>query len=62
MVKLSEKSFVDPSYRQAREWDELFRANYQRYQQVIDKLTYSLQRKQRGILSLAYPKFYQADI
>lgn len=40
----------------------LFRKNYARFQTQIDKLTYSLQRKQRAYLALSYPKFYQAEI
>ena len=62
MVKLSEKSSVDPAYQLAREWDELFRQNHARFQHQIDKLTYGLQRKQRAYLAFRYPGFYQAEI
>ena len=62
MVKVDLASTTNPTYPLAREWDQAYRQNQQVFQTEIDKLTYSLQRKQRSHFALSYPKFYQADI
>lgn len=63
MVKLFTKSPVDSAkYPFLYSWDEEVRKNYEMYQKQIDRMTYHLQRSQRGIGLLGnwlYPNFHQ---
>lgn len=51
MVKLIETSSISAEVSPIlREWDELVRKNYNKYQKLIDARTFELQRIQRYIL------------
>jgi hypothetical protein len=66
MVKLLGVSSIDAkSHPFLHEWDKAFRENHAKYQTQIDKVTYHLQRAQRGLLffgSWNYPTMYQRDV
>jgi len=65
MVKLDPSSPHDPKhFPYLNKWDVEFRRNYSNYQNQIDKITYQLQRSQRGFAFLGswfYPYFHQRD-
>lgn len=51
MVKLIETSSISAEVSPIlREWDELVRKNFNKYQKLIDARTFELQRIQRYIL------------
>lgn len=66
MVKLDLRSPYDrKQYPFLYQWDTDYRDNHEMYQNEIDKITYQLQRSQRGIAFLGswlYPNFHQRDI
>jgi len=65
MVKLDLRSPYDAKqYPFLNQWDTDYRANFEMYQEEIDRLTYQLQRSQRGFTlmgSWLYPAFHQRD-
>ncbi|KRX08526.1 hypothetical protein PPERSA_13007 [Pseudocohnilembus persalinus] len=66
MVQLELKSSVDQKQQPfLHSWDSTHRINHRTYQNKIDKLTYHLQRSQRGLFILGewfYPRFFQKDV
>lgn len=51
MVNLLSGSAVDATkFPNCHRWDTLVRQHFRRYQDLIDSLTYSIQRTQRGFL------------
>jgi len=66
MVKLDLRSPYDrKQYPFLHKWDTDYRENFDQYQDEIDRITYQLQRSQRGFAFMGqwlYPYFHQRDL